>query len=296
MNLDGTHVAMVTPFDSDKNIDEERYRSFIEYLIEEGVDGIVAAATTGESATLSHQEHKKVIDLLIDQVDGRVTTIAGAGSNSTSEALDLLKYSYDAGADSALVITPYYNKPQQSGLYEHYKILNDSCDMPMIVYNVPSRTSLNISIDNTIKLATLDNVVAIKEANPDLNRLAKIFSLLEDKDLSDDFKVLSGNDSLTLPMISQGARGVISVTANILPTKMARMVNEALEGNYDVARKLSNELFPLMDVLFIESSPAPAKKALELMGMPVGGLRMPLVDMDESNVEILKEVLKRYDL
>ncbi len=296
MNLDGTHVAMVTPFDSDKNIDEERYRSFIEYLIEEGVDGIVAAATTGESATLSHQEHKKVIDLLIDQVDGRVTTIAGAGSNSTSEALDLLKYSYDAGADSALVITPYYNKPQQSGLYEHYKILNDSCDMPMIVYNVPSRTSLNISIDNTIKLATLDNVVAIKEANPDLNRLAKIFSILEDKDLSDDFKVLSGNDSLTLPMISQGARGVISVTANILPTKMARMVNEALEGNYDVARKLSNELFPLMDVLFIESSPAPAKKALELMGMPVGGLRMPLVDMDESNVEILKEVLKRYDL
>ncbi len=296
MNLDGTHVAMVTPFDSDKNIDEERYRSFIEYLIEEGVDGIVAAATTGESATLSHQEHKKVIDLLIDQVDGRVTTIAGAGSNSTSEALDLLKYSYDAGADSALVITPYYNKPQQSGLYEHYKILNDSCDMPMIVYNVPSRTSLNISIDNTIKLATLDNVVAIKEANPDLNRLAKIFSLLEDNDLSDDFKVLSGNDSLTLPMISQGARGVISVTANILPTKMARMVNEALEGNYDVARKLSNELFPLMDVLFIESSPAPAKKALELMGMPVGGLRMPLVDMDESNVEILKEVLKRYDL
>ncbi len=296
MNLDGTHVAMVTPFDSDKNIDEERYRSFIEFLIDEGVDGIVAAATTGESATLSHQEHKKVIDILIDQVDGRVTTIAGAGSNATSEALDLLKYSYDAGADTALVITPYYNKPQQTGLYEHFKQLNDSCDMPMIVYNVPSRTSLDISIDTTIKLAALENVVAIKEANPDLNKLAHIFSLLEDNDLSDNFKVLSGNDSLTLPMISQGARGVISVTANILPAKMTKMVNEALAGNFDVARDLSNELFALMNVLFIESSPAPAKKALELMGMSVGGLRMPLVDMQESNVEILKDVLKRYDL
>ncbi|MCD7782024.1 MAG: 4-hydroxy-tetrahydrodipicolinate synthase [Methanosphaera sp.] len=295
MNLDGTHVAMVTPFDSDNNIDEERYREFIDYLIDAKVDGIVAAATTGESATMSHAEHQKVIDILIDQVDGRVTTIAGAGSNATSEAIDLLKYSEDAGADCALIITPYYNKPQQKGLVEHYQVLNDSSDLPIITYNVPSRTSVDLSIDTTIQLAQMDNIIAIKEANPDLNKLANIFSILEEKDI-ENFDVLSGNDSLTVPMISQGARGVISVVANIMPEKTTSMVNNALQGNYDKARSLSNELFDLMNVLFIESSPAPAKKALELMGMSVGGLRLPLVDMSEENTRVLEDVLRKYDL
>ena len=295
MNLDGTHVAMITPFDSDMNIDEERYREFVEYLINKNVDGIVAAATTGESATLSHKEHQKVIDILVDQVDGRVTTIAGAGSNSTTEAVDLLKYSEDAGADCALVITPYYNKPQQAGLIKHYETLNNSSNLPIIAYNVPSRTSVDTSIDTTIKLAQMDNIVAMKEANPDLNKLANIFSLIEENDI-DNFVVLSGNDSLTLPMISQGARGVISVVANIMPEETTLMVNKALEQDYLEARKLSNMLFELMDVLFIESSPAPAKKALELMGQSVGGLRLPLVDMSEANVEVLKEVLKKYEL
>lgn len=296
MNLEGTHVAMITPFNNDEKIDEEKYREFIDFLIEGGVDGLLAAGTTGESATLTLEEHQKVIDILVDQADGRVTTIAGAGSNSTSEALDLVKYSEDAGADVALVITPYYNKPQQSGLYNHFKLLNDTCNIPLIAYNVPSRTGVDLSIDTTVDLAKLDNIVAIKEANPDLNKLANVFSELNNNDLLDDFTVLSGNDSLTLPMIAQGAKGVISVAANVLPNKTSSMVNEALAGNYDEARKLSNELFGLMDVLFIEASPAPTKRALNLMGMNVGGLRMPINEMSDENEVILKEVLKQHDL
>lgn len=296
MNLEGTHVAMITPFNNDEKIDEEKYREFIDFLIEGGVDGLLAAGTTGESATLTLEEHQKVIDILVDQADGRVTTIAGAGSNSTSEALDLVKYSEDAGADVALVITPYYNKPQQSGLYNHFKLLNDTCNIPLIAYNVPSRTGVDLSIDTTVDLAKLDNIVAIKEANPDLNKLANVFSELNNNDLLDDFTVLSGNDSLTLPMIAQGAKGVISVAANVLPNKTSSMVNEALAGNYDEARKLSNDLFELMDVLFIEASPAPTKRALNLMGMNVGGLRMPINEMSDENEVILKEVLKQHDL
>ena len=295
INLDGTHVAMITPFDHDNNIDEEKYRNFIDFLIDQGVDGIVAAGTTGESATMSHDEHQKVIDIMVDQADGRVTTIAGAGSNATSEALDLLKYVEDAGADAALVITPYYNKPQQSGLYAHYKLLNDSTNIPIIAYNVPSRTGVDLAVDTVIDIAQLDNIVAIKEANPDLNRLAELFSKLKRSQI-EDFIVLSGNDSLTLPMIAQGSRGVISVVANVLPNKMSTMVNKALSNDYEDARKLSDELFDLMDVLFIEASPAPTKRALNLMGMDVGGLRMPINEISKENDEILQNILKEYNL
>lgn len=295
MNLDGTHVAMVTPLDDDKNINEEAYRELIDFLIEGGVEGILAAGTTGESATMTHEEHQKVIDIMVDQANGKAVTIAGAGSNSTAEALDLVKYAEDAGADTALVITPYYNKPQQSGLYDHYKLLNDMNNIPIIAYNVPSRTGIDLSVNTIIDIAKLDNIVSIKEANPDLNKLATVFNEIEKQDIK-DFTVLSGNDSLTLPMIAQGARGVISVAANVLPDKTSNMVRKALEGNYDEARILSNELFDLMDVMFIEASPAPAKRALNLMGKNMGGLRMPLKEMSEENDVILQEVLKKYDL
>lgn len=295
MNLDGTHVAMVTPLDDDKNINEEAYRELIDFLIEGGVEGILAAGTTGESATMTHEEHQKVIDIMVDQANGKAVTIAGAGSNSTAEALDLVKYAEDAGADAALVITPYYNKPQQSGLYDHYKLLNDMNNIPIIAYNVPSRTGIDLSVNTIIDIAKLDNIVSIKEANPDLNKLATVFNEIEKQDIK-DFTVLSGNDSLTLPMIAQGARGVISVAANVLPDKTSNMVRKALEGNYDEARTLSNELFDLMDVMFIEASPAPAKRALNLMGKNMGGLRMPLKEMSEENDVILQEVLKKYDL
>ena len=296
MNLDGTHVAMVTPLDDDKNINEEEYRNLIDFLIEGGVEGILAAGTTGESATMTHEEHQKVIDIMVDQVNGRALTIAGAGSNATKEAMDLVKYAEDAGADTALVITPYYNKPQQSGLYDHFKLLNDSNDIPIIAYNVPSRTGVDLSVNSIIDIAKLDNIVAIKEANPDLNKLATVFSELEKQELSDNFTVLSGNDSLTLPMIAQGARGLISVVANVHPKKTSDMVRSALCGDYDKARSLSNDLFDLMDVMFIEASPAPAKRALNLMGKDVGGLRMPLKEMSKENEDVLQEILKKHEL
>ena len=295
MNLNGTHVAMITPFDKDGNIDEEKYRNLIDFLIENNVDGVVAAGTTGESATITHEEQEKVIDIMIDQVNGRVTTIAGAGSNATVEAQNLVKYAEDAGADAALVITPYYNKPQQSGLYNHFKLLNDSHNIPIVAYNVPSRTGVDLAVDTIVDVAKLDNIVAIKEANPDLNKLASLFNQLNKNDLN-DFIVLSGNDSLTLPMIAQGARGVISVAANVLPDKMSQMVNFALEGEYEKSRELPNYLFELMDVLFIEASPAPTKRALNLMGMEVGGLRMPINPISDKNDEILQKVLKKYEL
>lgn len=295
MNLNGTHVAMITPFDKDGNIDEEKYRNLIDFLIENNVDGVVAAGTTGESATITHEEQQKVIDIMIDQVNGRVTTIAGAGSNATVEAQNLVKYAEDAGADAALVITPYYNKPQQSGLYNHFKLLNDSHNIPIVAYNVPSRTGVDLAVDTIVDVAKLDNIIAIKEANPDLNKLASLFNQLNKNDLNDCI-VLSGNDSLTLPMMAQGARGVISVAANVLPDKMSQMVNFALEGEYEKSRELSNYLFELMDVLFIEASPAPTKRALNLMGMNVGGLRMPINPISDKNDEILQKVLKKYEL
>ena len=295
MNMDGTHVAMITPFDKDGNVNEEKYRNLIDFLIENNVDGVLAAGTTGESATITHEEQQRIIDIMIDQVNGRVKTIAGAGSNATAEAQNLLKYAQDAGADAALVITPYYNKPQQSGLYDHFKLLNDNHEIPIIAYNVPSRTGVDLAVDTIVDVAKLDNVVAIKEANPDLNKLASLFNQLNNNDLN-DFTVLSGNDSLTLPMMAQGARGVISVVANDLPDKMSEMVNLALEGKYEQSRELSNYLFELMDVLFIEASPAPTKRTLNLMGMDVGGLRMPINPISDKNDKILQEILKKYDL
>ncbi|MDO5851909.1 MAG: 4-hydroxy-tetrahydrodipicolinate synthase [Methanobacteriaceae archaeon] len=296
MKLEGTHVAMVTPFTKDNEIDEERYRSHIDFLIENGVDGLLAVGTTGESATISHDEHKKIIDILIDQVDGRVTTLAGAGSNSTAEAKELVKYAENVGADVALVITPYYNKPQQSGMYEHFKILNDTNDIPIMLYNVPSRTGVDLSVETICDLACLDNIVSIKEANPNLDKFAKLLSCLEKDGLNDNFKVLSGNDVLTVPMMAQGAVGLISVAANVDPRRMSNMVNKCLENDFSTASKLAYDLYDLMDVMFIEASPAPAKKALELMGNMNGYLRMPINEMSTDNEEILKNILIKDNL
>ena len=206
MNLEGTFVAMITPFTSDDEVDEEGMRKNINYLIENGVDGIVVAGTTGESATITHEEQEKMIDILIDEVNGRVTTIAGAGSNSTTEALRLVKYAENAGADAALVITPYYNKPQQQGLINHYKYITENSNIPIIVYNVPSRTGIDIGIDAIVELAKLDNIVALKEANPDLDKVSILESKLEKEGLNEKFNILSGNDNLTLPLMALGAK------------------------------------------------------------------------------------------
>ncbi len=296
MRLEGTIVAMVTPYTKNDEIDEEGIRENINYFIEKGVNGILAAGTTGESATVSHEEHRKLVDILIDEVNGRVTTIAGAGSNSSKEALGLVKHAEDTGADAALVITPYYNKPQPHGLYKHYEMLNNATEIPMIVYNVPSRTGTDIDVETIGKVAELDGIVAIKEANPDLDKVSKIVKKIEEIGEEDKFTILSGNDDLTLPMISMGAKGVISVVANVDPARMSTMVNYALEGDFESARKAHYELYDLMKVLFVETNPVPAKTALNLMHRPSGHVRMPLAPLKEDSKNKLEKVLQNLNL
>ncbi len=294
MKLEGTIVAMVTPFNDKDEVNENGIRENINYLIDRGVDGVLAAGTTGESATITHDEQRKMIDIMVDEVNGRVKCIAGAGSNSSKEALGLVKYAESAGADAALVITPYYNKPQPHGLYMHYRMLSESTNIPLIVYNVPSRTGTDIDVDTIAKVAELDNIIAIKEANPDLDKVSQIMKKLESVD--SEFRIISGNDNLTLPMISLGAKGVISVLANVDPARMSKLVQYALNGNYTEAMRIHYELYDLMKVLFIESNPVPAKTALNLMNRPAGQVRMPLGSIKEENKNKLQKVLQDLNL
>jgi 4-hydroxy-tetrahydrodipicolinate synthase len=296
MKLEGTIVAMVTPFTPDDQVDESGMRENINYLLERGVNGLLAAGTTGESATITHQEQKKMMEILVDEAKGKVAAVAGAGSNSSKEALDLVKFAEDVGADYALVITPYYNKPQPHGLYEHYKMLNESTNIPIIVYNVPSRTGTDIDVETISKVAQLDNIVGIKEANPDLDKVSQTIQRISQLGLENDFQIISGNDNLTLPMISQGCVGVISVVANVDPARMSQMVNKALKEDFAGAKVLHYKLYNLMKVLFIESNPVPAKTALNMMGRPAGHVRMPLAAMKEESQKTLKKVLLELQL
>ena len=296
MNFEGTYVAMVTPFNKDKEIDEEGFRSNINYLIEKGVTGLVGAGTTGESATVSHEEHQRIIDILVDEVDGRVETIAGTGSNATSEALSLTKYAYDAGADSALLITPYYNKPQQHALIDHYSYIAGKVDIPIILYNVPSRTGINMDVETIVELAKVEGIDAVKEASGSVDKVSDIYRALTHEGLEDDFNILSGEDSLTLPLMAVGATGVISASANIDAKRMVLMVDSILNDDYTRAMELHYEMVELIRALFIESNPVPVKTAMGLMGLPSGPLRQPLVPMKEENLEVLKKALKDSEL
>ena len=296
MNFEGTYVAMVTPFTKEGTIDEEGFRSNINYLIERGVNGLVGAGTTGESATLTHDEHREIIEILIDEVDGRVETIAGSGSNSTTEALDLTKFAQDVGADAALVITPYYNKPQQHALVNHYRVIGENSDIPIIAYNVPSRTGINMDVETIVELAKIDNIDAVKEASGSVDKVSDIYNALLAEGLEDDFNILSGEDSLTLPIMAVGGTGVISASANIDAKRMVLMVDSILNDDYDRAFELHNEMLELIRALFIESNPVPVKTSMNLMGLPAGDLRAPLAPMKEENLEVLKKALKNAEL
>lgn len=296
MIFEGTAVAMITPFTSEGTLDEEGMRANINYLIDHGIEGLLAAGTTGESATITHEEQRRMIEILIDEADGRAKTIAGAGSNSTQEAQNLVEFAEDAGADYALVITPYYNKPQQHALINHYNYLTSISDIPLIVYNVPSRTGTDIAVDTILTLAENENIVGLKEANPDLDKVSQIQKGLIDNDLTDKFSILSGNDDLTLPMMCQGATGVISVVGNVDPQRMSDMVRYANAGDYQKAYDLHYELYNLMKVLFIETNPTPTKYALDLMGRPAGPLRMPLAPIQAPSEVEVRKVLEELSL
>jgi 4-hydroxy-tetrahydrodipicolinate synthase len=284
----GAGVAIVTPFTED-GVNFEKLGELIEVQIKEGTDALIICGTTGEASTMPDDEHKKVIKFAVDKVNKRIPVIAGTGSNDTKHAISLSKYAEEVGADAILSVTPYYNKTSQKGLYRHFKDIAESIKIPVVLYNVPGRTNLNIAPGTVKELSEIDNIVAIKECN--INQVAEIINICKE-----DFTVYSGNDDLTVPMLSLGGKGVISVMANIIPKETHDMVNNYLEGNIEEARKLQLKYIDLIKALFMDVSPMPLKAAMNLMGMDVGKCRLPLVDLEEEQLESLKNVLIKYNL
>lgn len=286
----GAIVAIVTPFKNGK-VDEKAFRELIEFQIENGTDGIVPCGTTGESSTLSHEEHDRVIKITIEAVKKRVPVIAGTGSNSTQEALRLTKHAYEEGADGALMVCPYYNRPTQEGLYQHYKTIAENVPIPIIPYNIPSRTGVNLLPETVAKLAKINNIVGIKEASGSLKQMNDVISLC-----GPEFDVLSGDDFFTLPLYTLGGKGIISVVSNVAPSDMAGMVDAVAIGNMQKAKELHHKMTPLIDALFIETNPGPVKAALAIMGKIKYEVRLPLLKLLDGNYEKLKKVMQNYGL
>ena len=300
----GSIVAIVTPFSatnrggSAKNlgghsaIDEKKLRQLIDFQIKNGSSGIVPCGTTGESATLNFDEHEKVIEITIEQANKRVPVIAGTGSNSTEEAIMLTKQAACAGADASLQVSPYYNRPTQKGLYEHFKAIAQSVKIPIILYNIAGRTGVNIEPDTIAKLAhDCKNIVAVKEASGSLDQMSRIKQLCPK-----EFGLISGDDGLTLPVLSIGGTGIISVVANIVPADVANLVSAFKKGDFKGARDLHYKLLPLIKAVFLETNPIPIKTAMGLLGMCEPDLRLPMCSMSEDNLEKLKKALKDYGL
>ncbi len=287
----GSMVAIVTPFNKGR-LDEEKLKELVEFHLKNKTSAIVPCGTTGESATLSLAEHERVIELVVDTAKNGVPVIAGTGSNNTSEAIRLTKHAKEAGADAALLITPYYNKPTQKGLYLHFKQIAENVDIPMILYNIAGRTAVNMLPETIAQLAhEFKNIVGIKEASGNLEQMARV-KLLAPK----DFLLISGDDTLTLPLLSIGGVGVISVVANIIPQDVARMIEEFEKGNLKKAREMHYKMLPLVRSMFLETNPICVKTAMEILGMCEPGLRLPLCPMDKDNFKKLKKALHDYGL
>ena len=286
----GSIVAIVTPFKNGE-LDEEAYRELIEFQIANGTSAIVPTGTTGESATLSMEEHTRVLDVAVKAVNKRVPVIAGTGGNNTNEAIELTAHAKKVGADATLQVTPYYNKPTQEGLYQHFKAVAKAAPLPQVLYNVPGRTSVNLLPETVARLAELSEVVAIKEASGNLVQMAEIINLVGDK-----IVLLSGDDNLTLPVLAIGGKGVISVVANIVPSDTADMISAWERGDYGQSRDLFYKLLPLCQAMFYETNPIPVKTALALMGKIKGEFRLPLVPISPANEERLRKALKDYEL
>lgn len=287
----GSIVAIVTPF-KDGRIDEKSLKDLIEFQIKNGTNGIVPCGTTGESPTLSTEEHHRVVELCVQCVKGRVPVIAGTGSNSTAEAVELTKHAAKAGADGALVVTPYYNRPTQEGVYRHFKSVADSVDIPIIVYNIAGRTACNIETPTLARMAhDCKNIIGVKEASGSLDQMMAVKLACPQ-----NFLLLSGDDALTLPLLSIGGKGVISVVANIIPNETARVVKLFEEGKVEEARQLHLKILPLIKAMFIETNPICVKTALGLLGLCSADLRLPLCEMTPANMEKLKTTLKDYGL
>jgi 4-hydroxy-tetrahydrodipicolinate synthase len=284
----GSFVAIATPHKNGA-IDEARFRELIKFHLANGTDGIVPCGCTGEAATMSHEEHKRLIDITVEVVGKKIPVVAGAGSNYTEEAIDLTRHAKKAGCDGVLSITPYYNKPTPEGQYLHYEKIAKAVDIPIMLYNVPSRTGISILPETVARLSRIDNIVAIKEASGSVDQVSQILGLC-------DITVLSGDDSMTLPLLSVGGKGVVSVAANICPREVADLVRLYLSGKTEEARSIHYRLMPLFKALFVETNPIPVKTALGLMGMIDLGWRLPLCPPRSETVERLKKVLKELKL
>jgi 4-hydroxy-tetrahydrodipicolinate synthase len=287
MKFEGVFTALITPFKLDGSIDEPNLRKLIDFQISEGISGLLPMGTTGESPTLSHEEHIRVIEMVIDQAEGRVPVIAGSGSNSTQEAIDITLQAMECGADASLQVAPYYNKPTQEGFYRHFTAIADKVDIPIIVYNIPGRTGKNIENDTMLRLAEHPNIVGVKEASGNINQMMDLI-LAKPK----DFTVLSGDDNLSLPLTLLGGKGVISVASNYMPGRMMEMIEAALAGEVEKARWIHYELLPFFRGLFFETNPIPIKYALHVKGMIEESYRLPLCPMSDANKAKLEEVIK----
>ena len=283
----GSMTALVTPFCEGK-VDWESLDRLIEFQIEKGTDAIIPCGTTGESATLSHEEHDQVVEFVVKKAGGRRKVIAGAGSNNTIEALRLTRHALDVGADGALVITPYYNKPTQAGMIKHFEQLA-TVGIPLVLYNVPGRTGISLAPETVAILSEVENIVAIKEASGSLEQVNQILNLCR-------ITVLSGDDMLTLPMLAVGARGVISVAANVVPAEVKRMVSSALSGDWEAARREHFRLYNLFKAMFLETNPIPVKTSLAMMGMIREEFRLPLCEISSANRQRLEKLLASYSL
>ncbi len=290
--LQGAIVALVTPF-KDGKLDEESYRELVEWQIKRGTHGLLTVGTTGESATLSLDEKKRLYELTVEIANGKVPVIAGTGTNNTAQSIELTKLAADIGVDAVLMVTPYYNKPTQEGLYQHYKAVAEAVKkVPIILYNVPGRTSVSLAPETVARLSKIKNIVGIKEATGNMRQVTEII-----RQCSNRFLLFSGDDFTAYPTMALGGVGVISVASNVMPKEMADMMNACLKGNWDKGRKLHYKLYPLFKAMFIETNPVPAKTALWLMGKIASPeVRLPLSPMSEENVEKLKSVLAEYKL
>jgi 4-hydroxy-tetrahydrodipicolinate synthase len=285
----GSNVALITPF-KDNKLDVESYISLIHLHLNNGTSGLIPAGTTGESPTLSHDEHQEVINLCVKESKGKIPIIAGTGSNSTSEAISLTKFAEKAGADGALIVTPYYNKPTQEGLYQHYKAINDSCGIPIIIYNIPSRSVIDMSVDTMARLYELKNIVGVKDATGDLERATK-----QKEKMGNEFILLTGEDGSALDFNLRGGMGIISVTANIAPKLCSEFQESSLAKNNDKlifkAKEINKKLMPLHKALFIESNPSPVKYAASLLKLCSDDVRLPLVKVTEPTKKIVKDAM-----
>src|SRR5947199_2006888 len=287
----GSFVALVTPFKNGK-VDEAKLRELVELHVANGTDGLVPCGTTGESPTLSHDEHKRVVETVIEAARGRIKVVAGTGSNSTSEAIDLTTHAARAGARGALVVNPYYNKPTQEGLYRHFRAVAESVALPILVYNIQGRTAVNVETDTMARLARdCKNIVGVKEASGSLDQMSQVIAAC-----GPDFSVLSGDDNVTLPLLAIGGSGVVSVIANIVPRETAEFVHAALDGDWKRARDLHYRLFPLARAAVLDTNPIPIKEAMAMAGMLEPEFRLPMCRMSDANREKLRAILKSYAL